>query len=51
MQKGVTAVYMEESELKQTMLQHSSMAVALSTFDKLETFEPYRVCPIQSLDY
>ncbi|MBE9461580.1 DeoR/GlpR family DNA-binding transcription regulator [Dyadobacter subterraneus] len=51
MQKGVTASYMQEAELKQTMLEHSSTAIALSTFDKLETFEPYRVCPIQSLDY
>lgn len=51
MQKGVTAIYMQEAELKQTMLAHSSMAIALSTFDKLETFEPYRVCPLQSLDY
>ncbi|GLU51299.1 DeoR/GlpR family DNA-binding transcription regulator [Dyadobacter frigoris] len=51
MQKGVTAIYMQEAELKKTMLEHSSMAIALSTFDKLETFEPYRVCPVQSLDY
>ncbi|MCF0054977.1 DeoR/GlpR family DNA-binding transcription regulator [Dyadobacter sp. CY356] len=51
LQKGVTAVYVQEAELKQTMLQHSSMSVALSTFDKLETFEPYRVCSLQSLDY
>ena len=49
--KGVTANFMEEAELKQTMLQHSAMSVALSTFDKLGTFESYRVCPIQDLDY
>lgn len=51
MQKGVTAIYMQEAELKQTMLAHSSMAIALSTFDKLETYESYRVCSLQSLDY
>ncbi|MEO6685324.1 MAG: hypothetical protein ABIN24_05140, partial [Dyadobacter sp.] len=51
MQKGVTAIYMQEAELKQTMLEHSNMSVALSTFDKLETLEPYRVCPMESLDY
>ena len=50
-EKGVTASFMEEAELKQTMLQHSGTSVALSTFDKLETFETYRVCPIQDLDY
>jgi len=49
--KGVTSSYMEEAELKQAMLRRSGMAIALSTFDKLETFEPYSVCPIQSLNY
>ena len=49
--KGVTAGYMEEAELKRTMLAHSQVSVALSTFDKLETFESYRVCAIEDLDY
>jgi DeoR/GlpR family transcriptional regulator of sugar metabolism len=49
--KGVTASYQEEAELKQAMLAHSGTAVALSTFEKIETFESYRVCPIESLDY
>ena len=49
--KGVTANYMEEAELKQVMLNHSNVSVALSTFDKLETFESYRVCSIEDLDY
>ena len=49
--KGVTANFMEEAELKQVMLQNSAIAIALSTFDKLETFESYRVCPIENLDY
>ncbi|WP_439554820.1 DeoR/GlpR family DNA-binding transcription regulator [Dyadobacter sp.] len=47
--KGVTASYMEEAELKQAMLQNSASAVALSTFEKLETFESYRVCAITDL--
>ncbi|WP_031527547.1 DeoR/GlpR family DNA-binding transcription regulator [Dyadobacter crusticola] len=47
--KGVTASYMEEAELKQAMLQNSGSAVALSTFEKLETFESYRVCAIADL--
>lgn len=51
MVKGVTASFMEEAELKQTMLRQSGMSIALSTFDKLETFESYRVCPIHALDY
>jgi len=51
MDKGVTASFMEEAELKQVMLHQSGMSIALSTFDKLETFESYRVCPIDSLDY
>lgn len=51
MVKGVTSSYMEEAELKQAMLRQSAVSIALSTFDKLETFESYRVCPIQSLDY
>ncbi|WP_221391200.1 DeoR/GlpR family DNA-binding transcription regulator [Dyadobacter sp. NIV53] len=50
-EKGVTASFMEEAELKQIMMQNSGMSVALSTFDKLGTFETYRVCPIQDLDY
>lgn len=50
-QRGVTAAYLEEAELKQAMLAHSGVAVALSTFEKLETYETYRVCPIESLDY
>ncbi|MCE7040237.1 DeoR/GlpR family DNA-binding transcription regulator [Dyadobacter sp. CY312] len=50
-EKGVTASFMEEAELKQTMLQHSQVSIALSTFDKLNTFESYRVCPIEDLDY
>ena len=49
--KGVTANFMEEAELKQAMLRHSATSIALSTFDKLETFESYRVCPIRELDY
>jgi DeoR/GlpR family transcriptional regulator of sugar metabolism len=49
--KGVTAGYLEEAELKQAMLAHSGTAVALSTFEKIGTFESYRVCPIESLDY
>ncbi len=49
--RGVTAGFMEEAELKQAMLRHSGVSVALSTFDKIETFESYRVCPIQDLDY
>jgi len=49
--KGVTASFMEEAELKQAMLRQSGMTVALSTFDKLETFEPFWVCPIGSLEY
>ena len=49
--KGVTANFMEEAELKQTMLGHSGTSIALSTFDKLGTFESFRVCPIQNLDY
>ncbi|MCE6992879.1 DeoR/GlpR family DNA-binding transcription regulator [Dyadobacter sp. CY323] len=50
-QRGVTASYLEEAELKQAMLRNSGTAVALSTYDKLETYESYRVCPIESLDY
>lgn len=51
MAKGVTASFMEEAELKQAMIEQSGISVALSTFDKLGTFEPYRVCPIESIDY
>jgi DeoR/GlpR family transcriptional regulator of sugar metabolism len=50
-QRGVTASYMEEAELKQAMLRNSGASVALSTYDKLETYESYRVCPIEDLDY
>ncbi|MCF0060276.1 DeoR/GlpR family DNA-binding transcription regulator [Dyadobacter chenwenxiniae] len=50
-QRGVTASFLEEAELKQAMLQHSGTAVALSTFEKLETYETYRVCAIEDLDY
>ncbi|TLV03645.1 DeoR/GlpR family DNA-binding transcription regulator [Dyadobacter luticola] len=50
-QRGVTANYLEEAELKQVMLRNSGISVALSTFDKLGTYETYRVCPIESLDY
>jgi DeoR/GlpR family transcriptional regulator of sugar metabolism len=51
MTKGVTASFMEEAELKHAMLDQSGISIALSTLDKLETFEPYRVCPIESLNY
>jgi DeoR/GlpR family transcriptional regulator of sugar metabolism len=51
MAKGVTASFMEEAELKHAMLEQSHVTVALSTFDKLETFEPYHVCPIKSIHY
>jgi DeoR/GlpR family transcriptional regulator of sugar metabolism len=50
-QRGVTANFLEEAELKQAMLQNAGMAVALSTFDKLGSYESYRVCPIGDLDY
>jgi DeoR/GlpR family transcriptional regulator of sugar metabolism len=50
-ERGVTVSYMEEAELKQAMLRNSALAVALSTHDKLGTYEPYRVCPIQDLAY
>jgi DeoR/GlpR family transcriptional regulator of sugar metabolism len=49
--KGVTANFQEEAELKQVMLEHSATSVALSAFEKLGTFESFRVCPIEGLDY
>jgi DeoR/GlpR family transcriptional regulator of sugar metabolism len=49
--KGVTASFMEEAELKQAMMEQSNTTIALSTFDKLKTYEPFQVCPIRALDY
>lgn len=49
--KGITSTFMEEAELKQAMLSCSNQTVVLSSLDKLGTFEPYRVAPMESVHY
>lgn len=46
---GITTTSLEEAELKQAMLKSSKLSIALSTFDKLGTIEPYHVCPLNSV--
>lgn len=47
---GVTTPDYEESEVKKLMVSASRQVVALSSVEKLETVEPYYICPAKDLD-
>lgn len=50
-QKGITATYKEEAELKQAMIASSDQVVVLSNFNKLDTKDSYVVCRLEDLSY
>ncbi|QNK63609.1 DeoR/GlpR transcriptional regulator [Pedobacter sp. PAMC26386] len=50
-EKGVTATYLEEAELKQAMIASSDQVVVLCNFNKLDTKDPYAVCRLEDLSY
>ena len=50
-EKGVTATYKEEAELKRAMISASEQVVVLCNFNKLDTKDPYAVCRPEELAY
>lgn len=50
-EKGVTATYKEEAELKQAMIASADQVVLLCNFNKLDTKDPYNVCRLEELTY
>jgi DeoR/GlpR family transcriptional regulator of sugar metabolism len=50
-EKGVTATYKEEAELKRTMIACSDQVVVLCNFNKLDTKDSYAVCRPEDLSY
>lgn len=50
-EKGITATYKEEAELKQAMIASSEQVVVLSNFNKLDTKDSYVVCRLEDLSY
>ncbi|KAA3659282.1 MAG: DeoR/GlpR transcriptional regulator [Chloroflexi bacterium] len=48
---GITVTSLEESYVKQAMIEQSSEVVALATKDKLGTVAPYRAAPIAELTH
>ncbi len=48
---GITVPNLEESYVKQVMIEQASEVVALATKDKLGTAAPYHVCPITELTH
>jgi len=50
-EKGITATYKEEAELKQAMIASSDQVVVLSNFNKLDTKDSYVVCRLEDLSY
>ena len=49
LQLGVTNHFYEESEVKKTIVEGSGQVVALTTLDKIDTAEPYYICPSTAL--
>jgi DeoR/GlpR family transcriptional regulator of sugar metabolism len=47
---GITTNNYEESEVKKVMVDISRQVIALTPFERLNTVEPFHVCPISSLD-
>lgn len=47
---GVSSHDYDETEVKRVMLQSANRVVAVTTFDKIGTAEPYKVCAITDLD-
>lgn len=46
---GITTPDYEESEVKKIMINNSREVIALSSIEKLETVEPYYVCPTEDI--
>ncbi|UII31797.1 DeoR/GlpR family DNA-binding transcription regulator [Fulvivirga ulvae] len=46
---GVTTPDFEESEVKKVMINNSQEVIALSSIEKLETVEPYYICPTDDI--
>ncbi|MDB5012216.1 MAG: DNA-binding transcriptional regulator of sugar metabolism, DeoR/GlpR family [Daejeonella sp.] len=47
---GLSALDYEDAQLKKTMVETSKQTVALSTLEKIDTAEPYIICPVTNLD-
>jgi DeoR/GlpR family transcriptional regulator of sugar metabolism len=47
---GVTSAFFDEAEIKKIMVQQAAKVVAITTHDKMETAETFKVCDIQLVD-
>jgi len=50
LQSGLTGHFYEESEIKKTIVASSNHVVAVTTIDKIDTAEPFHICPATSLN-
>lgn len=48
---GMTDIDREEAQVKQALIQNSKRAVCLTLSEKLNTVQPYQICPINAIDY
>ncbi|MDY0986232.1 DeoR/GlpR family DNA-binding transcription regulator [Flavobacterium sp. CFBP9031] len=49
-ERGITGILYDDSMLKKNMIKNSNFVIALSSIEKVETAEPYFVCPIKDID-
>ena len=47
---GITSMGYEDAQLNSTMINHAEKTIALSALEKINTVEPYYVCPVTDLD-
>ncbi|WP_421940856.1 DeoR/GlpR family DNA-binding transcription regulator [Pedobacter sp.] len=47
---GITSMVYEDAQLNNIMIDHAQKTIALSTLEKINTVEPFYVCPVGDLD-
>lgn len=47
---GITSIIYEDAQIKNVMITHARQTIALSTLEKINTTEPYYVCPVTDVD-
>ncbi|QIL40745.1 DeoR/GlpR transcriptional regulator [Pedobacter sp. HDW13] len=47
---GITSIIYEDAQLNNTMINQAQKTIALSALEKINTVEPYYVCPVTDVD-
>jgi len=47
---GITSIIYEDAQLNNTMINQAQKTIALSALEKIDTVEPYYVCPVTDVD-